>query len=429
MENKESVIRRLAGRIRKKYDLCPPIDFKCILEDQNIFYSETNLGTDADGYSDLRDSELKIVVNSASDYLPRKRFTIAHELGHIFIGWHDDVTLCKTDDEYVAHNMLDIQEKEANVFASELLMPTNWVKQQLLEMNSLRMDMVIRSLSSKAQTSIMASFYALENAFDSGNVLIVYSNIIAWGKRFIAANTCECNLIGTDFESSCNILSKVCNVYEIGNYIVQHYQFEPCPDKNKIFNTYTKFNDLISTLENLSDNSIIHILHCAKSILNAIRDSYFLYFYEGDEVLLAETSCSVELQLPYRGTKKNIMELCNYFKIEYKVKELGNNRNLLIVKEPVYKDVKAWMRLQIDSKSLCNQILNELYRGNTLNKKRMSISGIIGSANSSHKDATLEKLYDVIQKKMRRLEFFEFVQHKHFNDFVSLKCYELLSRR
>lgn len=117
MENKESVIRRLAGRIRKKYDLCPPIDFKCILEDQNIFYSETNLGTDADGYSDLRDSELKIVVNSASDYLPRKRFTIAHELGHIFIGWHDDVTLCKTDDEYVAHNMLDIQEKEANVFA------------------------------------------------------------------------------------------------------------------------------------------------------------------------------------------------------------------------------------------------------------------------------------------------------------------------
>lgn len=104
---------------------------------------------------------------------------------------------------------------------------------------------------------------------------------------------------------------------------MQHYQFEPCPDKNKIFNTYTKFNDLISTLENLSDNSIIHILHCAKSILNAIRDSYFLYFYEGDEVL---------------------------------------------------------------------------YCGNTLNKKRMSISGIIGSANSSHKDATLEKLRAIEQE-------------------------------
>ena len=67
--------------------------------------------------ADLKDSDLKIVLNSAIQYEPRIRFTLAHELGHIFISWHSDVTLCVTDNEYSEHNKLDIQEHEANVFA------------------------------------------------------------------------------------------------------------------------------------------------------------------------------------------------------------------------------------------------------------------------------------------------------------------------
>ena len=72
------------------------MDLKKILVEKGIKYREEKLTTNGDGYSELKDSNLEIVVNSEMTYRLRKRFTIAHELGHIFIGWHDDITLCKT---------------------------------------------------------------------------------------------------------------------------------------------------------------------------------------------------------------------------------------------------------------------------------------------------------------------------------------------
>lgn len=131
MENKEKQVRKIAQRVMTKYKLHPPVDMMGLIQEKGITCVEENLGTNADGYSDLKDSDLKIVLNSAIQYEPRKRFTLAHELGHIFISWHSDVTLCVTDNEYSEHNKLDIQEHEANVFASEILMPTEWVKEML----------------------------------------------------------------------------------------------------------------------------------------------------------------------------------------------------------------------------------------------------------------------------------------------------------
>lgn len=86
MENKEKTVRKIASRVSKKYKLYPPVDFTNVFLEKGIKYREEKLVTNGDGYSELQDSKLEIVVNSETDYLPRKRFTIAHELGHIFIG-------------------------------------------------------------------------------------------------------------------------------------------------------------------------------------------------------------------------------------------------------------------------------------------------------------------------------------------------------
>ena len=94
MENKEKQVRKIAQRVMTKYKLHPPVDMMGLIQEKGITCVEENLGTNADGYSDLKDSDLKIVLNSAIQYEPRKRFTLAHELGHIFISWHSDVTLC-----------------------------------------------------------------------------------------------------------------------------------------------------------------------------------------------------------------------------------------------------------------------------------------------------------------------------------------------
>lgn len=63
----------------------------------------------------------KITVNSETKYEPRKRFSIAHEIGHYLLD-HQKVHYDNpgTLDYYQQGN----QEAEANEFASELLMPT-----------------------------------------------------------------------------------------------------------------------------------------------------------------------------------------------------------------------------------------------------------------------------------------------------------------
>lgn len=49
--------------------------------------------------------------------------------------------------------------------------------------------------------------------------------------------------------------------------------------------------------------------------------------------------------------------------------------------------------------------------GKELEDRRRGISGIIGSANSMHKDFSIEELYNLIQKTMRRVELDDFVNH------------------
>lgn len=85
MENKEKQVRKIAQRVMTKYKLHPPVDMMGLIQEKGITCVEENLGTNADGYSDLKDSDLKIVLNSAIQYEPRKRFTLAHELGHPYV--------------------------------------------------------------------------------------------------------------------------------------------------------------------------------------------------------------------------------------------------------------------------------------------------------------------------------------------------------
>ncbi|KKP90412.1 MAG: hypothetical protein US57_C0002G0033 [Candidatus Moranbacteria bacterium GW2011_GWC2_37_73] len=57
----------------------------------------------------------------------RQRFTLAHELGHFLMG-HDDHTI--VDDRF---DKPINKEKEANKFASELLMPKQFIEKEIKE--------------------------------------------------------------------------------------------------------------------------------------------------------------------------------------------------------------------------------------------------------------------------------------------------------
>lgn len=76
-------------------------------------------------------SQVYIMINKNIDNLGRKNFTIAHELGHYFLchNLHNNLGFCTNSDiNQEDHHQKDPIEREANYFASCLLMPEEKVR-------------------------------------------------------------------------------------------------------------------------------------------------------------------------------------------------------------------------------------------------------------------------------------------------------------
>ena len=103
-----------------------PIKVEQIIQDHNITLSEEDLPDDVSGVLDTRKNPI-ILINQ-KDQQTRKRFTMAHELGHFL--FHARQPSVYMDTKTYFRNSLSSEgkyndEKQANRFASELLIPTH----------------------------------------------------------------------------------------------------------------------------------------------------------------------------------------------------------------------------------------------------------------------------------------------------------------
>ena len=95
-----------------------------IIENCGIFVVELDFETEKiDGFSMFGTRVQPIIFINRSFPADRKRFTLAHEFGHLIM--HDNVN----------YNEFNNIEDEANRFASEFLMPSNEIKSQLSNLN------------------------------------------------------------------------------------------------------------------------------------------------------------------------------------------------------------------------------------------------------------------------------------------------------
>lgn len=426
MENKEKLVRKIASRVIAKYNLFPPIDVESVIKKRGIIYREENLATNADGYSDLSDTNLKIILNSQMKYEPRKRFTIAHELGHIFIGWHDDVTLCKTDNEYSEHNMLDIQEREANVFASELLMPTNWVKNILEKLGQDRIESVVKVLSQEANTSIMASFYALENAMEEGHAFFVYGNNL-FPKHFISGESQGICFWGYSMQETYEYLAFQKEYFSINQYDIAHYILPDCPSNEIIRNIVNGFESATEALHNVFGENYNAWIVWTNRVVKALSNIYVGFLHNEDKVQRCYNTDNSEMVWENRE-KARLVEYCTVFDYEYEVIEVSEQWSFIFIKEPVYILPKG-IRYLCDSKTLIKEMLGDIYGKNeTIQEKIYRINGIIGASLSHREGMSVEQIYDLLQKKLRRIDLRDFVFHRQFNEFVYAKALEKANR-
>ncbi|AEA33661.1 ImmA/IrrE family metallo-endopeptidase [Hippea maritima] len=113
--------RKLAWKIIKDYNLKIPIDLDYLLEKLNIDIEYAHLPEKVDGIAlAVKETRGLIVVNRNRPDV-RKRFTIAHEIGHILR--HHPRLEREGEIFLFTEENSNIYEREADVFAAELLMP------------------------------------------------------------------------------------------------------------------------------------------------------------------------------------------------------------------------------------------------------------------------------------------------------------------
>ncbi len=123
---------KMAVRVLARAELEPPFDLLALTEQYaKVEYMPFPSTVDADGVTiGLGDIGKPHILINSSKPRTRQKFTLAHELGHVIIPWHTGIIASHIKegggDDYEYWNM----EAEANRFASELLIPTKWVREE-----------------------------------------------------------------------------------------------------------------------------------------------------------------------------------------------------------------------------------------------------------------------------------------------------------
>jgi Zn-dependent peptidase ImmA (M78 family) len=106
-------------------------------------------------------SEAVVGVNS-KQAKTRQRFTLAHELGHFLLhnveGVHVDQRFTVKLRSGLSSQGTDIDEMEANFFAAELLMPQQWLEEDInnLEAFDLEDNDIVKHLAERYEVSAQA---------------------------------------------------------------------------------------------------------------------------------------------------------------------------------------------------------------------------------------------------------------------------------
>lgn len=155
--------RDMARKILKQYKAnSVPTDLKKICDGYGIEYIEIDDQDELDGALIKIDGMTVAMLNKAKSYV-RGRFTLAHELAHIFLH-HDKRDFydhnSENEPDFVDfHESKPAKEQEADAFASELLIPYEQLKNYQDKFANLEELARLFQVSKPAMSIAVANFF------------------------------------------------------------------------------------------------------------------------------------------------------------------------------------------------------------------------------------------------------------------------------
>lgn len=184
-----------------------PVDLEHICKELGIKVKK-NRPLDKDGYLVCQNGKKVILVNGRIANRHRQNFIIAHELGH-FLLHRDQLYSCDHVSEIARLNINNqFQEKEANAFASELLIPHDELLKQM-PIAAVTFSDIFRIADFFDVSVTHAAMQAVMSSNAESEVLICYEG--QKRKWFMSANSytyprmvpnyCPVNLVTSNFET------------------------------------------------------------------------------------------------------------------------------------------------------------------------------------------------------------------------------------
>ena len=123
-----------ANLLLKKFNVNePPIDVDFIAKEIGIDLFYEYLPDDISGILNIEQNKKPIIIINSEHHKNRKRFSIAHEIGHYILHKNNGIHIDKKSflrDNKSSQALYSI-EIEANKFAAELLMPIELLKKEI----------------------------------------------------------------------------------------------------------------------------------------------------------------------------------------------------------------------------------------------------------------------------------------------------------
>jgi len=159
-----------------KYNLSYPLDingFVSILGFEVRFVDTGN----CDAYTIIVNGQKLMLLNQQLESQSRINFTLAHELGHYFIPDHmEPIYACNIDELVGNRTVIKKEEKEADLFASEILLPSKFI-----EKKSIRRLQDIISVAQTYNTSIPATaIKMMDYTYDNVAFVCCINGKIEW---------------------------------------------------------------------------------------------------------------------------------------------------------------------------------------------------------------------------------------------------------
>lgn len=161
--------REMAKKILQKHKIEEvPTDLKVICESLGLEYVELDDPDELDGAVLVLNGTRVAMINKAKPFV-RARFTLAHELGHILLN-HDkrdfyDPEATRELGEDAPENVKPAKEREADAFASELLIPMEQLKKYQSELKNLDKLAGIFQVSKPAMSIAITNFFSTTRNF------------------------------------------------------------------------------------------------------------------------------------------------------------------------------------------------------------------------------------------------------------------------